>query len=63
MYTLLNIKRKVRLAIAQVKCIVIESLILIIIITSTIILMLFSFHRPLIIQCENDQRTRKHDLQ
>lgn len=63
MYTLLNIKGKVRLAIAQIKCIVIESLILIIIITSTIILMLFSFHTVLIIQCENDQRTRKHDLQ
>lgn len=63
MYTLLSIKGKVRLAITQIKCIVIESLILIIIITSTIILIPFSFHKALIIQCENDQRTRKHDLQ
>jgi len=61
-YTLLSIKGKVRLAITQIKCIVIESLILIIII-STIILIPFSFHKALIIQCENYQRTRKHDLQ
>lgn len=46
----------------QIKCIVIESLILIII-TSTVILIPFSFHKVLIIQCKNYERTRKHDLQ
>ena len=61
MHTLLSIKGKVRLAVTQIKCIVIESLILII--TRTIILIPFYFHKALIIQCENDQRTRKHDLQ
>lgn len=61
MYTLLSIKGKVRLARTQIKWIVIESLILIII--STIIFVPFSFYRALIIQCENDRRTGKHDLQ